>query len=73
LLSGIFVKRAVPIDRRGILRIGTTDGEAVPFTEHGAIMAESVLNSLRAVEMSVFVVRAFVKFREMLASNKTFG
>jgi ORF6N domain-containing protein len=40
------------------------------FTEHGAIMAASVLNSERAVEMSVFVVRAFVRLREMLASNR---
>jgi len=39
------------------------------FTEHGAIMAASVLNSARAVEMSIFVVRAFVRLRQMLASN----
>jgi hypothetical protein len=39
------------------------------FIEHGAIMAASVLNSPRAVQMSVFVVRAFVKMREMLAQN----
>src|SRR5688572_30186551 len=35
------------------------------FTEHGAIMAATVLNSPRAVEMSVYVVRAFVKLREV--------
>ncbi|HVS80532.1 MAG TPA: ORF6N domain-containing protein [Pyrinomonadaceae bacterium] len=39
------------------------------FTEHGAIMAANVLNSERAVAMSVFVVRAFVKLREVLAST----
>jgi hypothetical protein len=39
------------------------------FTEHGSIMAATVLNSPRAVEMSVYVVRAFVKLREVLASN----
>lgn len=39
------------------------------FTEHGAIMAASVLNSPRAVEMSVFVVRAFVQLRALLASS----
>lgn len=39
------------------------------FTEHGAIMAATILNSPRAVEMSVFVVRAFVHLRELLASN----
>jgi phage regulator Rha-like protein len=41
------------------------------FTEHGAIMAATVLNSSRAVQMSVFVVRAFVRLREMLATNKS--
>jgi hypothetical protein len=40
------------------------------FTEHGAIMAATILNSPRAIEMSVYVVRAFVQLREMLASNK---
>ena len=39
------------------------------FTEHGAIMAATVLNSPRAVEMSVFVVRAFVKMREQLLAT----
>ena len=39
------------------------------FTEHGAIMAAAILNSSRAVEMSVYVVRAFVKLREVLASH----
>ena len=39
------------------------------FTEHGALMAASVLNSPRAVEVSVYVVRAFVKMREMLATH----
>src|SRR5206468_11598137 len=41
------------------------------FTEHGAIMAATVLKSPRAVQMSVYVVRAFVKLREVLASNST--
>ena len=40
------------------------------FTEHGAIMAATLLNSPRAVEVSVYVVRAFVQLREFLASNK---
>ncbi|MGA7169893.1 MAG: ORF6N domain-containing protein [Candidatus Sulfotelmatobacter sp.] len=40
------------------------------FTEHGAIMAATVLNSERAVQMSVFVVRAFVRLREMLATSR---
>jgi hypothetical protein len=40
------------------------------FTEHGAIMAASVLNTPRAVEMSVFVVRAFVRLRAFLVTHK---
>jgi ORF6N domain len=40
------------------------------FTEHGAVMAATVLNSEQAVEMSVFVVRAFVRLRQMLAENR---
>jgi hypothetical protein len=40
------------------------------FTEHGAIMAATILNSERAVKMSIYVVRAFVQLRDLLASNK---
>jgi len=40
------------------------------FTEHGAIMVASVLNTKRAMQVSVFVVRAFVKLREMLSTHK---
>lgn len=40
------------------------------FTEHGAIQAANVLNSPKAVEMGIYVVRAFLKLREVLASNK---
>jgi hypothetical protein len=40
------------------------------FTEHGALMAATVLNSSRAVEMSLYVVRAFVRMREVLAAHK---
>ena len=40
------------------------------FTEHGAIMAATILNSPRAVEMSIFIVRAFVKLREMFIQHK---
>lgn len=39
------------------------------FTEHGAIMAATILNSPRAIQMSVYVVRAFVQFRNSLAKN----
>jgi hypothetical protein len=40
------------------------------FTEHGSIQAATILNSARAIEMSVYIVRAFVKLRELLISNK---
>lgn len=40
------------------------------FTEHGAVMAASVLNSPEAVDASVFVVRAFIAMRDVLAANR---
>lgn len=40
------------------------------FTEHGVAMLASVLKSKRATEMSIFIVRTFIKLREILASNK---
>ena len=40
------------------------------FTEHGAVMLATVLNSSRAVEISIFVVRAFIKLREILSTHK---
>jgi hypothetical protein len=39
------------------------------FTEHGALMAANILRSARAAEMSIFVIRAFVRMREELATN----
>ena len=39
------------------------------FTDHGAIMAASVLKSARAVEMSVYIVQAFVELRSLLETN----
>lgn len=46
--------------------------KALPFafTEHGAIMAAAVLNSPRAVDVSVFVVRAFVQLREVISGHR---
>lgn len=58
-----------------MLQIATSKGRGGPrklpnvFTEHGAIMAANVLNSKMAVQASVQVVRAFIKLRQMLASN----
>ncbi|HEY3971519.1 MAG TPA: ORF6N domain-containing protein [Candidatus Sulfotelmatobacter sp.] len=40
------------------------------FTEHGAVMAATVLNSKRAIETSIFVVRAFVQMRQALVVNQ---
>jgi hypothetical protein len=40
------------------------------FSEHGVAMLSSVLNSERAVQMNILIVRAFVKMRELLASHK---
>ena len=39
------------------------------FTEHGAVMAATILNSPRAAAMSVYIVRAFVRLRVLLQSN----
>lgn len=41
------------------------------FTEHGCLMAATVLNSPRAVQMSLYVIRAFVQMREALAADAT--
>jgi hypothetical protein len=39
------------------------------FTEHGAIMAATVLNSTRAIQVSVYVVEVFIKLRDLLVTN----
>jgi hypothetical protein len=43
---------------------------SMAFTEHGAIMAAAILNSSRAVQMSIFVVRAFVQLRESISLHR---
>ncbi|MFA6432815.1 MAG: ORF6N domain-containing protein [Candidatus Paceibacterota bacterium] len=43
------------------------------FTEHGVTMLSSVLRSPQAIQMNIFIVRAFVRIRELLASNKELG
>ncbi len=40
------------------------------FTEHGVAMLSSVLKSKKAVQMNILIIRAFIKIREILASNK---
>ena len=52
---------------------GGTRYPPMAFTEHGALMAASILKSKRAVEISIYVVRAFVQLREMLSSQEQFA
>lgn len=40
------------------------------FTEHGALMAANILNSQRAIKVSIQIIEAFMRLREILASNK---
>ena len=54
-------------------RLSRLEHSSIPpfvFTEHGAVMPASVLRSNRAVEVSVFVVKAFVRMRGMLADRR---
>jgi hypothetical protein len=71
---------AFALDRDEILRISQTvtslrrikfSKRVQVFTEHGALQAANVLNSPQAVQMSLYVIRAFVKMREELAANAT--
>ena len=71
-----FIYQLAPDEVRDLrCQIGISKGQGgrryLPFvfTEHGAIMAATVLNSPRAVQMSVFVVRAFVAMREALSDT----
>jgi phage regulator Rha-like protein len=43
------------------------------FTEQGVAMLSSVLNSKRAIDVNIAIMRAFVKMREILATNKEFS
>ena len=71
---------AFPLTRDEILRISQTvtslrdikfSKNVQVFTEHGALQAANVLNSPQAVQMGLYVIRAFVKMREELAANAT--
>jgi hypothetical protein len=63
-------KTQVVTDCDHLLRLKFSPVLPRAFTEHGAIMAANVLNSTRAVHMSVFVVRAFVKMRAVLTDGR---
>ena len=74
-----FMFRLTPVELDGLNRSQIATGSQrhrdprfapYAFTEHGAIMAANVLASPRAIEMSVHVVRAFVRLREMIGANK---
>jgi hypothetical protein len=74
------VEFAFPLTREEILSISQTvtslgslkfSKSVHAFTEHGALQAANVLNSPRAVQMSLYVIRAFVKMREELMANVT--
>lgn len=62
-------KRKVVTDCDHLARLKFSSTLPYAFTEHGAIMLASVLNSPKAVEVSLEVVRAFVRLREALASH----
>ncbi len=54
-------------------RWGGTRKAPLAFTEHGVAMLSAILNSERAVKMSILVIRAFVRLREMLSTHKDFA
>ncbi|MBK9214176.1 MAG: ORF6N domain-containing protein [Chloracidobacterium sp.] len=58
--------QSVTLNKTGSKRGSNIKYAPFAFTEHGAVMLASVLNSQTAVEASIFVVRAFVKMRAML-------
>ena len=65
--------RALPLLSQFAIANGQRGGRRTlpyAFTEHGIVMLSSVLNSPRAVQMNILVVRAFVKLREILATHK---
>lgn len=64
------LKSQIAISKNGTYGRGGTRKLPLAFTEHGALMAANVLRSRRAIQVSVFVVRAFVRLRETLAAHK---
>ena len=60
----------IATSKEGTYGRGGTRKLPFAFTEHGALMAANVLRSRRAIQVSVFVVRAFVRMRETLAAHK---
>jgi hypothetical protein len=71
--GGFGGKKAAPNSAQIVMSSGYGGLRKMPwaFTEHGALMAATVLRSPRAVQMSLFVVRAFVQMREELQAHAT--
>jgi hypothetical protein len=73
-----FVFRLTPAEYKGLISQLAISNEGrggrrsppFAFTEHGALMAASVLNSARAIEMSIFVVRAFAKLKRFVEAHR---
>jgi len=72
-----FVFQLTPEEKRGVVakcdnpsKVLYYRGLPMALTEHGALMASMVLNSPQAMEMSVFVVRAFVGMRKEMSRNE---
>ena len=72
-----FVFQLTPEEKKGVIakcdnpaKVLYYRGLPMALTEHGALMASMVLNSPRAMEMSVFVVRAFVGMRKEMSRNE---
>ena len=66
-------KREVVTNCDHLRKLKFSNALPAAFTEHGAIMAATVLNTPRAITVSVFVVRAFVKVRELVNTQKEFA
>jgi hypothetical protein len=74
---GDFVFRLTPAEKREVVtncdhlqKLKFSPQLPFAFTEHGTLMADNVLSSDRAIAASVFVVRAFVKLRELLSTHR---
>ncbi|MDH4094149.1 MAG: ORF6N domain-containing protein [Betaproteobacteria bacterium] len=56
-----------------LARLRFSPAASLAYTEHGALMASAVLNTSRAVEVSLYVVRAFVQLRESIGAHREIG
>jgi hypothetical protein len=63
-------KTEVVTDCDRLSRLKFSAAPPFAFTEHGAIMAATILHSPRAVEVSIYVVRAFIRMREVMAADR---